>query len=143
MTNDYVRTFLAIDYGSRRIGLAKSDPMGIIASALETLTVTSMADAVNKVSRVIAEYQPNAVIVGYPLHESGDKSDKCVEVDKFIQKLSHTYKGPIHRVDEFNSSTEAMQIIHAHGKKTGSDKGRIDRLAAVVILRRFLEEHPQ
>ena len=142
MTTNYDRTFLAIDYGSRRIGLAKSDPMGIIASALVTLTVTSMPDAVAKVGRVITEFQPNAIVVGYPLHESGEKSVKCIEIDSFIAKLSNQYKGPIHRVDEFDSSNEAARIVHAHGKKTGSDKGRIDRLAAVIILQRFLEGNP-
>jgi putative holliday junction resolvase len=142
MTANYDRTFLAIDYGSRRIGLAKSDPMGIIASALETLTVKSMTDTVAKVGRVIAEYQPNAIVVGYPLHESGEKSVKCTEIDLFITKLSVQYKGPIHRVDEFDSSNEAMRIVHAHGKKAGQDKARIDKLAAVIILQRFLEANP-
>lgn len=142
MTKPYNRTFLAIDYGNRRIGIAKSDPMGIIASALTTIEVKSQVDAVQKITKIIEEYQPDGIVFGYPLLKSGDKSDKCKEVDHFIEKISGVYKGKIYRVDEHASSQEAASIIHAHGKKTGTDKKRVDRLAAVVILNRFLEEHP-
>jgi putative Holliday junction resolvase len=136
------RTFLAIDYGSRRIGLAKSDPMGIIASALKTLEVKSIADALEQLSRVLDEYKPDALVFGYPLLASGDVSDKCREIDRFIERISRLYDGPVHKVDERHSSVEAAKILHAHGKKTGSDKRRVDRLAAVIILQRFLEENP-
>jgi len=63
-----------------------------------------------------------------------------VEIDAFIEKLKTVYEGPIHRLDERYSSVEAAGIIHAHGKKTGQDKRRLDRLAAVIILQRFLDE---
>ncbi len=142
MSQQENRTFLAIDYGTRRIGLAKSDPMGIIASALKTLEVKSIADALTQLSEVLKEYRPDALIFGYPLHASGDLSEKCHEIDRFIERVRGLYDGPIHRVDERHSSSEAASIIHAHGKRTGTDKKRIDRLAAVVILQRFLEEHP-
>lgn len=133
------RRFLSIDYGERRIGLAKSDPSGTIASALVTIEVSSMAEAVKKIAEKISELEPDGIVVGYPLHISGEKSEKCLEVDKFVEKLEEIYNKPIHKIDERWSSTEAADIIHAHGKKTGQDKGRIDRLAAVIILQRFLD----
>jgi len=136
------RTFIAIDYGERRIGLAKSDPTGMIASALATLEVKSQKDALEQLRRFLEEYRPDAVVVGYPLLLSGDRSDKCEAVDKFIEELKNFYPGPIHKVDEHYSSVEAAKIIHAHGKKTGQDKKRIDRLAAVIILQRYLDENP-
>jgi len=133
------RTYLAIDYGERRIGLAKSDPTGTIASALKTIEVKSMSDAVKKVGEEIKEYEPNGVVVGYPLLESGEKSQKCLEVDDFVEKLADVYKGEILKVDESWSSVEAADIVHAHGKKAGRNKQRLDRLAAVIILQRFLD----
>ncbi|MEW6413316.1 MAG: Holliday junction resolvase RuvX [Candidatus Zixiibacteriota bacterium] len=142
MTSDYNRTFIAIDYGSRRIGLAKSDPTGTIASALTTLEVKSDKHALESLRTVIEEYGPNGIVIGYPLLKSGDKSEKCLEIDRFIEKLKAFYSGPIEKVDEQYSSQEAATIIHAHGKKTGQDKKRIDRLAAVIILQRYLDEHP-
>ena len=142
MNDQYNRTFLAIDYGTRRIGIAKSDPMGIIASALTTLEVKSKKDALEKIAALIEEYEPNGLVFGYPLLKSGDKSDKCTEIDAFIELVREFYNGRIYQVDEHASSIEAADIIHAHGKRTGTDKKRIDRLAAVIILQRFLEEHP-
>ena len=140
--SDYNRTFLAFDYGERRIGVAKSDPMGIIASALTTLEVRSKKDGLEKMIELINEYQPDKIIFGYPLLKSGDKSNKCHEIDKVIEKIQQICQTLIELVDEQYSSQEAASIIHAHNKKTGTDKKRIDRLAAVVILNRFLEENP-
>lgn len=134
------KTYLAIDYGSRRIGLAKSDPTGTIASALKTIEVKSMADAVKKVLEIVKEYEPNGIVIGYPLLASGEKSRKCFEVDEFGDRIADLYKGEIHKVDESWSSQEAAGIVHAHGKKAGKDKKRLDRLAAVIILQRFLNE---
>ncbi len=134
-------TILAIDYGTKRIGLAKSDPMAIIASPLTTLEIKSMAEAVKLVAKAINEYNPSTVVIGYPLLASGDKSRKCEEIDAFVEKLSAQYSGPIIRVDEADTSREASSIIRAHGQKVRKDKKRIDRIAAVIILQRYLEEH--
>jgi putative Holliday junction resolvase len=140
MCSEYNRTYLAIDYGKRRIGLAKSDPLGVIASALGTLEVRSRRDAVAQVRRMIDEYQPNALVIGYPVLSSGDRSPMCDEIDLFLADLTMFWHGPVHKVDEDYSSSEATDMLHAHGKRVGKDKGRVDRLAAVVILRRFLDE---
>ncbi len=133
------RRFLSIDYGKRRIGLAKSDPSGTIASALITIEVSSMAEAVKKIAEKISEIKPDGIVIGYPLLMSGDKSETCLVIDDLVEKLAEVYAGPIHKVDERWSSTEAADIVHAHGKKVGQDKGRIDRLSAVIILQRFLD----
>lgn len=134
------KTFLSIDYGSRRIGIAKSDPTGMIASALKTIEVKSMTDAVKKVLEIVKEYEPRGIVIGYPLMESGGKSQKCLEVDEFAARIAELYKGEIHKEDERWTSEEAAGVIHAHGKKAGKDKERIDRIAAVIILQRFLDD---
>ena len=136
------RTIIAIDYGTRRVGLAKSDPTGTIASALTTLEVKSDKDAASQLAEILTEHQPDRVIIGYPLLASGDKSEKCHEIDRFIVRLEQIFDGPIETVDEQYSSQEAAGIVHAHGKKAGKDKKRIDRLAAVIILQRYLDKHP-
>ncbi len=143
MTETSDKTILAIDYGSRRIGLAKSDAMAMIATALSTLEVTSVKDALDKLSTVIAETRPAEIVIGYPELESGERSLKCLEIDRFVEKLSRIYGGPIHKVDEAYSSVEAATVIHAHGKRVGKDKKRLDRLAAVIILQRYLNERDE
>ena len=134
------QTYLAIDYGLRRIGLAKSDPTGTIASALQTIEVKSEPEALKKLADAIADVKPKAVVVGYPLNEDGSAGEACTRVDAFVERLSKVFDGPIHKVDEFGTSEEAAGVIHAHGKQIGKKKARIDRLAAVIILQRFLDE---
>jgi putative Holliday junction resolvase len=140
VTLEIDRALLAIDYGLRRIGLAKSDPSGVIASALLTIEVKSEQEALKKLADVIAKANPSALIVGYPLNDDGSTNEACRRVDSFVEKLKSVYNGPIYRVDEFGTSEEAAGIVHAHGKKIGKKKARIDRLAAVIILQRFLDE---
>jgi len=137
------KTYLAIDYGKRRIGLAKSDPSGLIASALETVEVKSNREALDRLAGFIAEHEPSALIIGYPLNEDGSTNDACENIDRFVKKLKNIYDGPIHKVDEYGTSEEAAGIIHAHGQRVGKrkkSKKRVDRLAAVIILQRFLDE---
>lgn len=143
MTASNDKTYLAIDYGARRIGIAKSDPTGTIASPLPTLEVTSLKNAVTQIAALIEEYQPAGLVIGYPLSMSGEKSHTCKEVDELIEKLKNIYDGPIHKIDERLSSAEAERTIHSFGKKVGQNKKRVDQLAAMFILQRFLEGLPQ
>ena len=131
--------YIGIDFGTRRIGLARSDPTGTIASALTTLEVRSENDAAAKIEAVIKEQQPSGLVIGYPLSLSGEPGAKCRQVDSLIEKLAAVFAGPIHKVDERLSSVEARRVIHSHGKKVGQDKKRVDRLAAVLILQQFLD----
>ena len=94
------KTILAIDYGEKRIGLAKSDPTGMISSALDTIEVKSFDDAVKKIRKEIEFYEPAEIVIGYPLLASGDKSAKCKQVDKFVEKIAEKYTKPIHKVVE-------------------------------------------
>jgi putative Holliday junction resolvase len=99
-----------------------------------------MKEGVKKVLEIVKEYEPKGIVIGYPLRESGEKSEKCSEIDEFTDMIAELYRGEIHKVDESWSSREAAEVIHAHGKKAGRDKARLDRLAAVIILQRFLNE---
>ena len=131
---------LAIDYGLRRIGLAKSDPMGLIASPVGTLEVKSEKQALEKLTGVISEVEPSALVIGYPLNEDGSVNEACERIDRFVGRLAKVFDGPVHKVDEYGTSEEAAGVIHAHGKKAGRKKARIDRIAAVIILQRYLDE---
>ena len=139
MTTTYDKTFVALDFGKRRIGIAKSDPTGLIASPLMTLEYKSINKAAEQVADILKEYEANGLVIGYPIHNSGDKSEICVAVDKFVVKILKHHELPVFRQDERHTSQQAADIIHAHGKKIGQDKRRLDRIAAVLILERFLE----
>ncbi|PKK82115.1 MAG: Holliday junction resolvase RuvX [candidate division Zixibacteria bacterium HGW-Zixibacteria-1] len=133
--------YLGIDFGLRRIGLAKSDPTGLIASAYKTITYKSIKKAVGEIVADIEELGAVGVVVGYPVApDGGNKGERCRMVDDFIVRLEKVYSGPIYKYDERFSSVEAEDMIHKHGKKIGRDKGRVDRMAAALILQRFLDE---
>jgi putative Holliday junction resolvase len=134
------KTYIGIDFGERRIGLAKSDPTGLIASSLKTIQYKSINKAIDEIVGLINEHDAVGAVVGYPISLSGgDKGELCRMVDDFVEKLKRKYDGPIHLEDERFSSAEARAMIHAHGKKIGRDKGRVDRAAAAIILQSFLD----
>ncbi len=135
------KTLLGIDFGLRRIGLARSDPMGIIASPHRTITYSSITTAIEEIITEIEILEAAGVVVGYPVApDGGALGERCRMVDDFISRLEKKYSGPIYRYDERESTTEAEKVIHKHGKQIGSKKERLDRMAAAVILQRFLDE---
>jgi putative Holliday junction resolvase len=135
------KVYIGIDHGERRIGLAKSDPTGLIATPYKTISFRSMDEAIRMIKNEIETVGASGVVVGYPLSLSGgDKGERCRRVDQFVARLKKQYSGPVWTVDERLSSAEVKRVIHQHGKKTGRQKGIIDRMAAAVILQRFLDE---
>jgi putative Holliday junction resolvase len=138
MTN---KTFIGIDYGQRRIGLARSDPTGLIATAYKTIVYRSLRSAIIEIVNDIENLGAAGVVIGYPLSPSGGSAgERCRMVDDFIKRLKKEYKGPIYRIDERFSSAEAENVIHMHKKKVGRKKEIVDRMAAAIILQRFLDE---
>lgn len=135
------KIYLGIDFGLRRIGLAKSDPTGLIASAYKTITYKSLNKALDEIVLEIETNEIDAVVVGYPVApDGGNEGERCRMVDDFVERLKNKYDGEIILADERDSTNEAERMIHAHDKKVGQDKARLDRIAAAVILQRFLDE---
>jgi len=135
------KIYIGLDYGEKKIGLAKSDPTGLIATPLKTIRFSSINKAIAEILEDIAQTGADAVVVGYPVApDGGTAGERCRMVDDFIARFQKKYNGPIYKTDERNSSEEAKRIIQSHGKKTGRKKERIDRLAAAIILQRFLDE---
>jgi len=131
--------FLGIDLGRRRVGLALSDPGGLIATPVGTLTVTGVDDALKQVLAAAAKYQPSGIVLGMPKSLSGGTSEIAEEVHKFARKLEAATGLPIYFEDERLSSQQAESVLHAHGKKIKGNKERIDRIAAAIILQSFLD----
>ena len=135
------KIYLGIDFGLRRIGLARSDPTGMIATAYKTIMYKSIKTAIDEIMTDIEEFGIYGVVVGYPISLGGGiKGERCRMVDDFVARLQKAWKGPIYKIDERFSSAEAESMIHKHGKKIGRKKDRIDRMAAAIILQRFIDE---
>ncbi|NQV48978.1 MAG: Holliday junction resolvase RuvX [Candidatus Marinimicrobia bacterium] len=132
---------LAIDPGGRRVGLALSDPLRIIASPYETLLIKNNEDAVVQIVGVILKEQVSEVVVGVPLRPGAEKSEQAKRVEVFIELLKGSITQPVHTIDESYSSVEAEASLHQMGKKVGDDKGAVDRIAAALILKQYLQEN--
>lgn len=121
--------------------MARSDASAQIASAYKTITYKSINIAIDEIVADLAEYKAVGVVVGNPVApDGGDRGGSCKMVDDFITRLEKKINIPIYKTDERDSSVEAEAMIHQHGKKVGKDKGRLDRMAAAIILQRFLDD---
>jgi putative Holliday junction resolvase len=130
---------LGIDYGSRRIGIAISDPLRLIARALTV--VQNSPSAVDEIRRLAEEYDVDTVVVGLPLNLKGESGMKAVEVGEFIDALRRVISCTIATVDErFTSSIAAATLRTMGTKKTSRrEKGTVDAMAAALIAQSFLD----
>jgi putative Holliday junction resolvase len=134
----YEDRIVGIDYGRRRVGLSLSDPLRLTAQPLTTLTVTSMADAIAKVCRTLAEYEIALVVIGRPGSLSGGGGQMAEEVEKFAGGLAK--RGfAVELVDERLSSREAKRVLRMMGKSEREMRGRTDIVAAQLILQKYLD----
>lgn len=132
---------LAFDYGSKRVGLAATDPLQIIASPLCTL---QSKDVEEYLSEYLQSEDVEAFVVGYPLALNGSVTDATPLVEAFVNRLKKLYpEMPIHLEDESYSSQEAAQELIKAGikKKKRQEKGMLDKMSAVIILNRFLSRN--
>lgn len=130
---------LAIDYGQKRVGLAVTDPLQIIATALGTVHVK---DIFAYLKDYVQKEDVESFVVGEPLQLNNTPSESARFVDPFVKKLKKTYPSlPVYRIDERFTSKIASQTILASGvsKKQRQKKETVDTVSAVIILQSFLE----
>ncbi len=130
---------LAVDWGERRIGLAVSDPDGVIASGLETLEVAGAAQAVEAVAAAAREAGAERIVVGLPLLMSGEVGEAARHAQAFAAALAGAAGLPVDTYDERLTSTLSQRRLRELGvRRTGHHKGRVDQGAAVALLESFL-----
>lgn len=131
--------YLGIDYGTKRIGLAWADELGI---ALPIGAVPGVDDQsyLDRIADLIEAKEVNELIVGYPIHMDGTVGVRAKEVDVFIATLEKSFAMPVHRVDERLTSLAAEESLGVQSnKKKKKNLGKIDASAAGIILRDFIE----
>lgn len=135
---------LAIDLGSRRIGLAMSDEGGRFATPLDVLTVSSPAEAIPTIVNLIKGEGVERIVVGLPLNMDGTLGPAARSTISWAQELSQQAPPPILFVDERLSSFEAEQKLTSRkraGEKLtrGRKKQKLDAIAAAGFLQEFLD----
>jgi putative Holliday junction resolvase len=138
-THSKARRVLALDVGSRRIGLAVSDALGITAQGLDTLNRTNKRADLRLLGAIIRDYAIAEIVVGNPLRMSGDASSQSDKVAAFADDLRKHFRLPVFLWDERLTSVAANRILDEAGMSREQRKGVVDRMAAVLILQAFLE----
>jgi len=128
---------LALDLGERRIGVAVSDALGMVARPLEIFSRTSRQADFAHIDALVTAHQVAVVIVGLPFKMDGSEGRQAAWVRDYSAALAETLTVPVEFWDERLTSEEAEDILRAQGKSAA--KGTIDAVAAAVILQSYLD----
>ena len=127
-----------MDWGERRIGLAVSDPTGLIATALPTLVVRGREDAIARVVAVVEEREVERIVVGLPLLMSGARGEAAEAAEVFAAALRERTGLLTEMYDERLTSALSERRLHETGVRTGHHRERVDAGAAVALLESYL-----
>jgi putative pre-16S rRNA nuclease len=130
---------LGLDVGSRRIGIAVSDPLGITAQGLETLERRNKRHDFEHLQRVIREYEVKEIVVGLPLRMSGAEGAQAGKMRAFAEELRKRFGLRVHLWDERLTSAEANRFLRETELSIEKRGKAVDRMAAVLILQGWME----
>ncbi len=133
---------LALDIGDRRIGIAVSDPTGLIARPLRVLERRSRREDFAAIAAMVAEYGAERVIVGRPLTLRGEVGPQARRVEAYARALAEALPVPVELWDERYTTVAAQEILETvrrPGRRR--QRGDVDAVAAAVLLQGFLEAH--
>ncbi len=133
------RRILALDLGTKRIGLAISDELGITAQGLETLVRRNKRTDLAAIARLIREKNAGLILLGNPLHMNGDTGRQAQWAGEFAEEL-RAYTGVEVRLwDERLTSREASRVLRGSGIAVDKRAAAVDRLSAVILLQSFMD----
>jgi putative Holliday junction resolvase len=127
-----IRSFLAFDFGTRRVGVASGNTLMRQAQGLKTINLQGDA-RFTEVGRLIQEWRPDALVVGVPFHPDGAEHENTLLARRFARQLQGRFKLTVHEVDERYSTTEAQ----ANGARD------LDAASAAIILTQYLQSLPE
>lgn len=130
---------LALDVGKKRIGLAVSDELFLTAQGIETLHRTRIRDDLARLKAVAESWNAGALLIGRPLHMSGDESRQSEYTREFAERASAFLGLPVIAWDERLTSMEAERLLRSAGASLEQRKKSVDQLAAVLLLESYLE----
>jgi putative holliday junction resolvase len=130
---------LGLDVGSRTIGLAVSDPLGITAQGLETIRRKNKRADFGALEHVLRQYAVREIVVGYPLRMSGSSGTQSQKMSAFAEELRRRFGMPVHLWDERLTSAQANRLLRETDMSIRRRAQVVDRLAAVLILQSFLD----
>ena len=139
MEQDAVPRLMGLDVGNRRIGVAVSDGLGLTAQPVLTLIRKKPREDLRSLARLARKYSCQEIVVGNPLHLSGDQGRQAAKTQSFAQLLADETKLPVHLWDERLTTVEAHRILYESGHPRTEHGALVDQVAAVIILQGFMD----
>jgi len=131
---------LSLDYGRRRIGIAVTDETATVVRGLTTIDRKLSTDIVQTIVTIINNEKPDRLIVGLPFDHNDNETQMTREIRAFVDTLMPFLSIPVEFTDESFSSVEAASIMMTRKKKERRQKTTVDRIAACLILERYLRD---
>ena len=135
-----MKKFIGLDVGDVRIGVAKCDPLGILATALEVID-RNVADPMERIKEILSDEGTRKIVVGMPKSLDGTKNIQAEKVEKFISEMKEKIERiEVITVDERYTTTEAEHYLKNYSKKNGKERRKVvDMVAASIILQKYLD----
>src|SRR6266542_4457595 len=130
---------LAIDHGTKRMGIAISDELGMIAQPLEFIPAEPFADFLARLKEILNDKQVERILVGMPRNMDGSYGPAALKVQEFVAALKEAVAIPIQTLDERLSSVEAHRLLTEAGVSGRQRKGKVDKSAAAILLQSHLD----
>jgi putative holliday junction resolvase len=131
---------LGLDVGSKRIGVAGCDRLGLIATGITTIWRSSFTEDIAQLTQIIEDRAVEMLVIGLPYTMDGNLGSQAKQVQKFARRVATVIKLPIEYVDERLTSYAAEQMMIAAKISVSQNKATIDRIAAAVILQQWLDD---
>ncbi len=135
-----MKKFIGLDVGDVRIGVAKSDPLGILATALEVID-RNLVNPVERIKEILDDEGTKKIVVGLPKSLDGTKKRQVEQVEEFVEEMKKNIPNiEVFMVDERYTTTEAEHYLKNYSKKNGKERRKVvDMVAASIILQKYLD----
>jgi putative Holliday junction resolvase len=130
---------LGLDVGERRIGVAVADPGGTFAMPVMTIDRTAIAADIEQIVELARSYDASEIVVGDPVTLSGERGPAATKMDAFVERVSRSCGGAIHRIDERLTTAQATKTLIAADVSRKNRKRIVDQMAAALILETYLQ----
>ena len=135
-----MKKFIGLDIGDVRIGVAKSDPLGILATGLEVIDRNTV-NPVERIKEILSDEGTKKIVAGLPKSLDGTKKRQAEKVEEFVAELKESIPDiEVIMVDERYTTTEAEHYLKNYSKKNGKERRKVvDMVAASIILQKYLD----
>ncbi len=131
---------LCLDYGSKRIGVAVCDELGMTAQGLATITRKNRRQTLEDIAGFIRTYNVEKIVIGYPIRLDGSEGIQCEKISNFASILESAFSLPVIKWDEALSTKEAEEILIRANIARRKRRNIVDKLAASLILQGYLDD---